>query len=197
MNCKERSFATVCALCPLSSTEQMNLHQHLFSRYFNLDLHRTLLDEELGVASFLLYNLSGQLVGYQQYNPLGDKKVFNSKLGGKYYTYRKQPTVCVWGVESLYQSSGPIFLTEGVFDACRMTNVGQTALATLANNPPKDYKNWLEMLCRPVVAVCDNDAAGRKLAKFGDYVEVVPEGKDLGEAPDDYVRYLLEKYRCE
>jgi hypothetical protein len=31
----------------------------------------------------------------------------------------------------------------------------------------------------------DDDDAGRKLAKFGDYVEVVPEGKDLGDAPDD------------
>ena len=196
MNCKERSFATVCASCLLSSTEQMDLRQHLLSRHFNLDLHRTLLDEELGVASFLLYNLSGQLVGYQQYNPRGDKKVFNNKLGGKYYTYRKQPTVCVWGVESLYQSTGPVFLTEGVFDACRMTErgVGQTAFATLANDPPRDYRNWLRSLHRSVVVVCDNDAAGRKLAKFGDFVEVVPEGKDLGEASDDYVRYLVEKY---
>ena len=143
-----------------------------------------------------LMHLSGQLVGYQQYNPRGDKKVFNNKLGGKYYTYRKQPTVCVWGVESLYQSTGPVFLTEGVFDACRMTErgVGQTAFATLANDPPRDYRNWLRSLHRSVVVVCDNDAAGRKLAKFGDFVEVVPEGKDLGEASDDYVRYLVEKY---
>lgn len=44
------------------------------------------------------------------------------------------------------------------------------------------------------VAVCDNDDAGRKLAKFGDYVEVVPEGKDLGESPDNYVQYLVNKY---
>ena len=175
----------------------MDLAEHLRQRHLNLELHRVLLDEEVGVATFPLYNLSGQLVGYQQYNPLGDKKIFNSKLGGKYYTYRKQPTVCVWGTESLYQSSGPVFLTEGVFDACRMTEVGQSALATLANSPPKDYGNWLGMLCRPVVAVCDNDDAGRKLAKFGNYVEVVPNGKDLGEAPDDYVRYLVEKYRCE
>ena len=39
--------------------------------------------------------------------------------------------------------------------------------------------------------------AGRKLAKFGNYVEVVPNGKDLGEASDNYVRYLVEKYKCE
>jgi hypothetical protein len=172
----------------------MDLKEHLRQRNLNLELHQPVLDEELGIATFYCWNLSGQLVGYQQYNPNGDKKIFNSKLGGKYYTYRKQPTVCVWGTESLYQSDGVVYLTEGVFDAARMTNLGQSALASLANNPPKDYKNWLRMLNRPVVAVCDNDVAGRKLAKFGDYVEVVPEGKDLGDASEDYVQYLLSKY---
>jgi hypothetical protein len=174
----------------------MNLKQHLRERHLNLDLHRPVLDEQLNIATFYCWNPSGQLVGYQQYNPNGDKKIFNSKLEGKYYTYRNknQPTIVVWGLESLYQSSGVIYLTEGIFDAARMTEVGASALSTMANNPPKDYRNWLDMLHRPVVAVCDNDDAGKKLAKFGHYVEVVPEGKDLGEAPDDYVRYLLSKY---
>jgi hypothetical protein len=75
-----------------------------------------------------------------------------------------------------------------------MSEMGQSAIATLANNPPKDYRNWLQMLTRPVVVVCDNDDAGRKLAKFGNYVEVVPDGKDLGEAPESYVSYLIDKY---
>jgi hypothetical protein len=173
-----------------------DLRKHLLQRHLNLELHRPFLDEELNIATFYCWNLSGQLVGYQQYNPNGDKKIFNSKLEGKYYTYRNKnhQTVVVWGTESLYQSDGVVYLTEGIFDAARMTNVGQSALAAMANNPPKDYRNWLQMLNRPVVAVCDNDDAGRKLAKFGHYVEVVPDGKDLGDAPDDYVRYLLNKY---
>lgn len=174
----------------------MNLKEHLRERHLNLELHRPFLDEELNIATFYCWNLSGQLVGYQQYNFQGDKKIFNDKLSGKYYTYRNKnyQTIVVWGVESLYLNSKVIYLTEGIFDACRMTNLGQSALATLANNPPKDYRNWLRMLNRPVVAVCDNDDAGRKLAKFGDYVEVVPDGKDLGESSDDYVQYLVSKY---
>ena len=174
----------------------MNIKTHLKQRHLDLELHRPILDEELNIATFLLYNLSGQLVGYQQYQPKGCKKVFNCPKKGKYYTYRNktQPTIAIWGLESYYISDGPIFLTEGIFDACRMTEVGQSAFATLANNPPKDYKNWLEMLNRPIIVVCDNDDAGRKLAKFGDYVEVVPDDKDLGEAPDDYVQFLVNKY---
>lgn len=64
----------------------------------------------------------------------------------------------------------------------------------MSNNPPKDYKNWFQLLGRPIVAVCDNDAAGRKLAKFGNFVEIVPEGKDLGDAPEPYVRFLVSHY---
>jgi len=52
----------------------MNIKTHLKHRHLDLELHRPILDEELNIATFLLYNLSGQLVGYQQYNPLGDKK---------------------------------------------------------------------------------------------------------------------------
>lgn len=173
----------------------MDIKTHLQQRHLNLELHRPILDGELNVATFLCWNLSGQLVGWQRYNPQGDKKVYQS-IHGRYYTYRSKryQTVVVWGLESLYISSGTIFLTEGIFDAARMTNLGYSALATMANNPPKDYKNWLQLLRRPIVAVCDNDAAGRKLAKFGDFVEIVPESKDLGDAPESYVRFLVNKY---
>jgi len=174
----------------------MNLKKHLKQRHLNLELHRPVLDEINNVATFYCWNLSGQLVGYQKYRPQGCKKIFNCAEKGRYYTYRNknQPTVVVWGTESLYQSNGVVYLTEGIFDACRMTDLGYSAIATLCNNPPKDYKNWLRMLNRPIVAVCDNDAAGMKLAKFGDYVEVVPDGKDLGEASDTYLFYLMSRY---
>ena len=170
------------------------LIDHLKSRHLNLELHRPILDEELSIATFLFYNLSEQLVGYQQYNPNGDKKIFNSKLDGRYYTYRKQPTISIWGLESYYISDGPIFITEGIFDAARITERNQTAFAVCSNDPPKDYKNWFDTLPRKVIAICDNDPAGEELAKFGDYYEIVPDNKDVGDSSEEYVRYLIEKY---
>lgn len=170
--------------------------EYLVRRNVCLDLHRPVVDETERTATFLLYNLTGQLVGYQQHRPDADKSP--KKLGPKharYFTYRKQPTHGVFGLESLYQGKGPVFLTEGVFDACRLTSLGQSALAVCCNNPPKDFVNWLLLLQRKVVVVADNDVAGRKLVKFGDFVEFCPElGQDLSDCSQDFVNYLLNKY---
>jgi DNA primase len=167
--------------------------QHLQSRHLDLNLHRPVVDEVNRVATFFLYNLSGQVVGYQQYRPDATKKPQNNPKEGKYFTYRRKDTLGVWGLESLSLDSKVVFLTEGVFDACRLTKLGATALAVLTNNPSPDLRNWLRMLNRKVVAVCDNDTAGKKLAKFGDE-SVFTEGSDLGDAPESYVKQLLMRY---
>jgi DNA primase len=167
--------------------------EHLKDRHVDLNLHRPWIDEDERVAVFYLYNLSGSIIGYQQYRPDADKMKDNHPKEGRYFTYRKQPTLAVWGVESLHLTPHVVFLTEGVFDAARLTERGYSALAALTNNPTKDLRNWLSMLNRKVVAVCDNDAAGRRLAKFGD-VAVFTEDKDLGEADDDYVTRLLNEH---
>lgn len=173
--------------------DQVTLRDHLLSRHVDLDLHRPVIDEHSNVATFYLWNLSGQLVGYQQYRPDCDKKMQNNPRDGRYFTYRRNDTIAVWGVESLKLSSDMIFLTEGIFDAARLTEKGVSALAVLSNNPNKDLKNWLRTLNRRVIAVCDNDVAGRKLAKFGDKVEYSLD-KDLGDSSDEFVNILISKY---
>jgi hypothetical protein len=170
----------------------MNLKEHLKSRHLDLELHRPVLSDTEGVAVFYLWNLSGQLVGYQQYRPLGEKKPQNNPKEGKYFTYRKQPTLAVWGVESLV-NPGSVFVCEGIFDACRLTEKGCAAIAVLSNNTGWDLKNWLSMLNRRVVAVCDNDAAGKKLAKFG-HESVVCYEHDLGDSSEDFVNSLILHY---
>lgn len=171
--------------------------EHLKERHLNIKLHRPIIDEQLNIATFLCFNFSGQIVGYQQYNPSGNKKIFNSKSNGRYYTYRNKllSTICVWGLESYYQSAGPIFITEGIFDAARLTELGQTAFALLSNDAPKDYNNWLHSLNRPIIAICDNDSAGQKLIKFGDRYEIVTRFKDLGSASDDYIKHIIKKFQ--
>lgn len=167
--------------------------QLLRERHLDVNLHRPAVDEEERVATFFLYNLSGQIVGYQQYRPDADKVKNNHPTEGRYFTYRNKDTLGVWGVESLHLTPHVVFLTEGIFDAARLTERGYSALAALTNNPTKDLRNWLSMLNRKVVAVCDNDSAGRRLAKFGD-VAVFTEDKDLGDADDSYVDWLLKEY---
>lgn len=170
-----------------------DLLQHLKDRHLDVQLHRPVLDYENDLATFYLWNLSGALVGYQMYRRFGSKKPQNNLKEGKYYTYRKQPTLALFGVESLHLTPHVVFLTEGLFDAARVTEKGFSALAVLSNDAGTDLKNFLTCLNRKVVAVCDADTAGKKLAKFGNCSVFTPE-KDLGDSSDDFVENLLATY---
>lgn len=179
--------------------------QHIHDRHVDTDLHYVWMDEAERVAKFPLWNLSGQMVGYQAYRPDADK-VQKNDLKGRYYTYRGEKlipkhskSVTVWGLEAWYRST-TLFVTEGIFDAARLTELGASAIAVLSNDPSTSTKNWL--LCvrqmRPVVAICDPGRAGHKLAKVGHFAHTVqlpndPDG-DLGDADEQYVKDLLEWY---
>ena len=167
--------------------------QHLRERHLDVDLHRPVINEVEGVATLFLWNLSGMLVGYQQYRPDASKAPNNDVRLGRYFTRVKQPTIAVWGVESLDLTPHVVFVTEGVFDAARLTERGYSAIAVLSNDPKRELRNWLKSLARKVVVVCDNDSAGRRLAKFGDVVAFTEE-KDLGDSSDEFVTTLLEKH---
>lgn len=171
----------------------MDVRQHLEDRSLNTELYNCSWDDE--TASFLLFNLSGQVVGYQQYRPHAPKSFPNNPKLGRYYTYAKNKTA-VWGLETFYFRNDVLFLTEGIFDACKLHNLGLPAIAVLSNDP-KSLKSWLFALPRTVVAVCDNDAAGKKLAKLGQLVVVPPDGKDLGDMTNLQVKQLVERFLCE
>lgn len=171
------------------------VYNNLKDRYFDLALHTAWVDENEGVATFPLWNLSGCLVGYQQYRPSANKKKDNHPKMSRYFTYRKNKVVGVWGLES-WLLSNTLFVTEGVFDACRLTSMGYSAVATLSNDLDGPMKEWFYMIRshRPVVVVCDGDKAGRKLAKAGHRSHVMPEGTDLSDASEEYVKTLLLSY---
>lgn len=173
----------------------MTVLENLKTRHFDLNVHTAWIDEDEGVATWPLWNLSGQMVGFQQYRPAATKKRDNHPRESRYFSWRKNKVVGVWGLES-WTFSNTLFVTEGVFDAARLTSLGYSAIATLSNDVDDALKSWLWVVrqTRRVVAVCDNDAAGRKLSKCGNTFHVMEEGKDLGEASESYVQMLIQKY---
>jgi phage/plasmid primase-like uncharacterized protein len=166
------------------------------------------IDDEGDTATFPLYNLSGQLVGYQFYNPQGSKTVrqelgFDKKLF-KYFPYITGPKfekhLGVWGLESYHINAQYLFITEGIFDTVKIHNAGYPAIAVMSNDPRRDLKRWLMTLPQIIIAIADNDdnLSGNKLVKFANKSFKVPDPyKDLGDMPqnivNDYVVDLLSR----
>ncbi len=174
------------------------LLKHLHSRNLNTELHPTWLDNEEYCATFPLWNLSGQLVGYQNYRP-NASKVKKNDLKGKYYTFRNKNEVGVWGLESWYMSR-TLFLTESVFNAARLTSLGYSATGLLSNNPNEPTKSWLWTVkqSRHVVSVCDPGKGGELMMHLGnEYVVVdvdVENEVDLADAPLEWVQTMADFY---
>lgn len=147
---------------------------HLKSRSLDTTLYPDLVvDEASQTATFYLWNLSGQLVGYQQYKPFApknDKTLKPSDL--KYFTYLSKPdgkksALSAWGLQLLDKSKPYLFLVEGVFDAVKLHRMGLNALAVLTCDP-KHLSSWLKTMNYRLVPVCEGDKAGQKLAKLSD-----------------------------
>ena len=154
----------------------MDILAHLESRHLQSRWYRFNYDDD--TATFYLYNLSGQITGYHQYRPNADKTIKNSPKEGRYFTYGRG----VWGLECCDFSgrTGPLFITEGIFDACRLHNFGLSAIATLSNDVPA-LRAWIRATGMFSISICDNDIAGKKLAKLGDMAYIVKGEKDLGD----------------
>jgi len=170
----------------------MTILQHLKDRHVNLSTYSLTVDEKERVATFLLFNLSGVVCGYQQYRPDADKKRKNDPRSGRYYTYRTPGQIAVFGLETYFRP-GPLFLTEGVFDAVRLHNLGLPAVATLSNDP-KHIVGWLRVLSRRKIAVCDPGPSGALLAQHADEVLTCPGDQDVGAMPAAQLSNLLEAY---
>jgi hypothetical protein len=176
---------------------KQELEQHLRDRHMDINLHMPIISDQ--IATFLLYNLSGQIVGYQRYNPAfpsafaGDGRQSNLR-DRRYYNYVSPNKIGLFGLESFHKDVPCVFVVEGVFDACRLTSQGACAIAMLTNTPSSSMKNFLICLSKPLIAICDNDPSGRKLRSIGHYHETVRDGKDLGDCSQDFVDYILKKY---
>ena len=116
----------------------MNIEQHLREREVRNFQHVILAED---ACYFVLYNLSGQIVGMQRYSPVGSKSVKEAerrylkkhdinKL--KYVPIYNIDELCVWGLHS-YKVEKDLYIVEGIFDAIILHNVGLSAIATLSN----------------------------------------------------------------
>ncbi len=168
----------------------MTLYEHLLSRGLDPKRYQCVVDEEEYVATFFLFNLSGQITGYQRYNPRAEGKKVNDPKLGRYFTYTPRGVDAILGLETNRGAAGtPLFVVEGLFKQAAIINAGFDCIATLTSDP-KRFRPLFRILkeTRPLYAVGDADPAGGKL------VSRVKAGaqslRDLDEMPTEYVREL-------
>jgi hypothetical protein len=150
------------------------------------------LDEQQLVVSFPLYTLTGKLVGFQYYRPFADPKQNKAHPElGKYFPDVNEFDVPLWGTEKYDPHQQTCYLVEGIFDAVRFHNLGLNCLAVLCNNPKHARAQLKALGCR-LVAVCDNDVPGRKLAGFADNFIICDGAKDPGDMTEQELTKFLQ-----
>ena len=168
--------------------------KNLEDRHIVAGFHFPLVSEYDGTATFLLWNLSGQIVGFQQYRPFVYEKNTNNPRDARYFTITKPGTVVVWGCEYLHLSPNVVFVTEGIFDAARFHKYGYSAIATLGSSLSNDTVRWLHSLSRTIVTILDNDDAGKKLAKVGhlSFTTIT----DPSDATEEEIQKIIKSYEA-
>lgn len=181
------------------------MHQHLLSRGCDPDNYHVHVDEVGMRATFMLYTLTGKLVGYQAYNPDGPKDRDGKDVQPrdlKYFTYATRSevglldSVAVFGSERMDWWRRTVYLVEGVFDAIALHNLGLNALAALGNVGKGDrvpLRSLLRGLGMRVVAVVDGDAAGEQLGRYAHQVVRCPHGQDPASMHPVALWHLLFK----
>ena len=165
----------------------MDFIEHIQDRSFGLLGFDT--DEEFGgvdydeeVVTFPLYNLSGQMLGYQTYR--WNKSKASNKVDPRmqrYFTRLPREALAVYGLHLLPEGYlGPIFLVEGVWEAIVGYFFGVPCVAVLGSDP-KGLMNWVHSIANPVVALVQPDSAGQKLKKYGKngYIQLEGDLDDL------------------
>lgn len=176
------------------NSNNSSLKNHLESRHCFPDKHgyQVHLDEENQVATFLCFNLTGQLTGCQRYRPNAPKAKSND-VYGRYMTRALHSHYPMWGFESFRYTKYPVtLLTEGLFNAARMHNYEFRALATLSDNP-KNMRSQLALLPGLKVALCDGDLAGNSLKKYADVALTMPTGHDVNSLPESDMTDLVSE----
>lgn len=182
-----------------------SIHDHLISRQCDISRYTVDIDEENRCARFFLWNLSGQLCGYQKYQPDKDKTQNNDPIDGRYYTrpfgrqhhdnFRRDTfLLTVFGLETFNYRSDILFVVEGIFDACPLHNRGLPCIAVLGSTP-KQLKPWFRCISnRKLIALTDGDMAGSKLGKLCDISIACAPGEDPNSMSKAQLDQLLKEW---
>ena len=176
------------------------MYSHLKQRWFDVSKYPNVVvtDEDV---TFPLFNTSGKMIGYQKYNPSLPKLRGNDPKLMRYFTWVTKAAVgapselAVWGLETVHWDDRILFVTEGVFDACRLHWYGLPAIAVLSNNPAH-LASWLRTTPSLKIACVQGDTAGVELAKYGDKQIWLPTNKDVGNlTAEEFVEHFAEWYK--
>lgn len=179
--------------------EQVDIINHLKERGIDPFSTRLIIDKDTNNVYFFLYNLSGEMIGYHKYNPENPKKI-DPKLDprlAKYFTWVTEEgnskKIAVWGLETYDFRDKFIFITEGIFDIARVHEAGYPGICVFCNNPSDSLKSWLNTLPQIKIVLYDNDSAGKKLKKVGDYSFTTNDAKDMNDlTPKEAKKFLDE-----
>tara|TARA_R110002020_G_scaffold41921_2_gene123197 strand:- start:1294 stop:1872 length:579 start_codon:yes stop_codon:yes gene_type:complete len=175
-----------------------DINTHLLERGLDISKYQAHMCQETVCATFWLFNLSSNIVGYQTYRPNSEKGRRSGERASlmKYYNFVSKPCasrdaqIAVWGLETVHLHDNIMFLTEGIFDAVKLHALGLPAIAVLCNNP-KHLKSWIKGMSKTTIAVCDNDSAGKKLASIANYAIFPNDDNDLGDMTEEEAKKLL------
>jgi hypothetical protein len=180
----------------VSELAMTSLICHLRTRHLQIERYNGVLVFD-DVVIFLLWNLSGQLCGYQQYRPDANKEKRNDPREGRYYMSlhgdKNEKPIAVWGLETFHYRSDILFITEGIFDACRLHNCGFSAIALLSSSH-KNFRNWFYSLNRKIIKVEDDH--GSSLGPY-EALQIPSYRVDLGDCTDDEILDITKEYQQE
>ena len=163
----------------------MTFLKHIQTRSFGIlgfdqDEGVAWVDYEGEVVTFPLWNLSGQLVGYQKYSWDKPKSNKVNPIDQKYFTRLPKGTLGFYGLDLLPLGYlGPIYLVEGIWEALVGWFFGIPCIAILGvvkKGVDSSKLTWLNTLPNEIIPLCQNDDAGRCLAKVNPKKAIFLEG---------------------
>ena len=172
----------------------MDINEHLKQRRLDKNLYISIgIDEEDCVVTFPLWNLMGQMVGFQRYRP--DRPKFNNNpYEARYFTKINKSSSTALGLDLLNPENRVLFITEGIFDASPLHIHKANALSVLCNNPLR-LKNLISSLGYYTIALCEGDEAGEELKDVTNDFVKLPDGKDPGDMENDWFVDLIKFYK--